>query len=51
MCVYNKKCYTNYVKKVKNVECEEEVSHSGLRRNNEIINESEMSILLVVKLS
>ena len=50
MCVYNKKCYTNYVKKVKNVECEE-VSHSGLRTNNEIINESEMSILLVVKLS
>ena len=43
MCAYNEKCFTNYVEMVKDIECEEEVSHSGPRTDNEIINESEMS--------
>ena len=40
------KYFTNYVEKVKDIECEEEsenVSHSGFRIDNESINESEMS--------
>ena len=48
MCVYNEKCFTNYVEEVNNVhvECEEEsedASYSGFRTDNESINESEMS--------
>ena len=38
--------FTNYVEKVKDIECEEEsvnVSHSGFRIDNKSINESEMS--------
>ena len=45
MCAYNEK-YTNYVEKIKYVECEEEskdVSLSGFRIDNESVNESEMS--------
>ena len=51
MCVYNENYFTNYVEKVKDVECEVEskdVSHLGFRTDNESINESEMSTSLVV---
>ena len=44
MCVCNEKCFTNYVEKVKDVECEEEsedFSHSESRTDHESINESE----------
>ena len=54
MCVYNERCFTNYVDKVKDVECEEEsndVSHSGFRTDNEIINESEIDYFLVAQLA
>ena len=43
---------SNYVEKVKGIECEEEsedVSHSGCRIDNESINESEMSTCLGFK--
>ena len=43
-CVRNEKYFTKYVEKVKDIEWEEEskdVSHSGLRADNESINESE----------
>ena len=51
MSVYNEKCFTNYVEKVKDVKREEEsedVSHSSIQGSgqinyNESINESEMS--------
>ena len=46
MSVYNEKCFTNYVEKIRDIECEEEskgISHSGFRTDNESINESEMS--------
>ena len=43
---------SNYLEKVKDIECEEEsedVSHSGFRTDNESINESEMSTFLGFK--
>ena len=46
MIVYNEKCLTNYIEKIRGIECQEEskgVSHSGFRTDNERINESEMS--------
>ena len=46
VCIYNRKCFTNYVEKVKDIECEEEsedVSHSWFRTDNESINVSEMN--------
>ena len=42
MCVYNEKCFINYVEQVKDIKYEQEsedVSHSGFRTDNE----SEMS--------
>ena len=45
MYIYNAKYFTNYVEKVKDVECEEEskdVFHSGFRTDNESSNESEI---------
>ena len=42
MCVYNEKCFVNYVEQVKDIKYEQEsenFSHSGFRTDNE----SEMS--------
>ena len=46
LCIRTEKYFTNYVEKVKNVECEEEskdVFHSGFIIDNESINESKIS--------
>ena len=46
MCAYNEKYYTNYVEKIKYVECEKEskdISLSEFRIDNECVNESETS--------
>ena len=48
MFANNEKCFTNYVERVKDVECEGESKdafHSGFSTYNESINESEMNTL------
>ena len=47
MIVYNEKCFTNYVEKVRDIECKEEskgVFNYRFRTDNKSTNGSEMSI-------